>query len=412
MAALDPVDVFLAEPEDREDHPRESQRMNLRMLHLFLLSESDPKDVAADPRHQRYLLRLRARYEPGGPAAARMPGLIWPLTAFQMRDSVDVRGILDAAIANCRAHGGDWELGCALMFRTHVVVDSPGGLLGVDDDLAELRVLSLRVGDRWMRAQVCSAAGEAEMARGRFAEAEREYREALRLAYEVGAYAESPFLLARLAEIAYRSGDLDGALTALDEASAAAERHGVADARAFVLLLRAHIALHEGDLARAREECEATRAATAQGTPPPQFTAALDMLDAEITAAESGPEHALPLAAGTLRRAVAAQCAEAVTSAIVDGAADLLAQLGDFTRAVRLLAAADALRGPQPRPAPEQAEAERTEAAAREALDAERYEAERARGSSLTVADVLHELTEAVRSHAAPALGTRAPTNR
>lgn len=58
-----------------------------------------------------------------------------------------------------------------------------------------------------MRAQVCSAAGEAELARGRFVEAEGEYREGLRLAYEVGAYAESPFLIARLAEIAYRSGD-------------------------------------------------------------------------------------------------------------------------------------------------------------------------------------------------------------
>ena len=91
-----------------------------------------------------------------------MPGLIWPVTAFQMRDTVDVRGILDRAVENCRLYGGDWELGCALMFRTHMVVDSPGGLHGVDDDLAELRVLSLRVGDRWMRAQVCGAAAEAD----------------------------------------------------------------------------------------------------------------------------------------------------------------------------------------------------------------------------------------------------------
>ena len=48
------------------------------------------------------------------------------------------------------------------------------------------------------------------MARGRFAEAKGEYEEALRLAYEVGAYAETPFLIARLAEIAYRAGDRAG----------------------------------------------------------------------------------------------------------------------------------------------------------------------------------------------------------
>ncbi|WP_189931950.1 ATP-binding protein [Streptomyces aurantiogriseus] len=401
MAALDPVDVFLADPEGEKTHPRHAQRMNLRMLHLFLLSESEPKDVAADPRYQRYLLRLRARYESGGPEAARMPGLTWPLTAFQMRDTVDVRGILDMAVANCRAYGGDWELGCILMIRTHAVVDSPGGLLGVDDDLAELRALSLRVGDRWIRAQVCSAAGEAEMARGHFDEAEREYREALRLAYEVGAYAESPFLLARLAEISYRSGDVDDALAALDEANSAADRYGVADARAFVLLLRAFIALHEGDATRARELCAATREAMGEGTPPPQFTAALSMLDAELTAAESGPAQALPMLDETLRQAVSDQCAEAITSSIMDAAANHLARLQDFSRAARLLAAADALRGPHARPAPQHIHAERTDAAAREALGPERYETERTRGLSLTVTDVLQELTWAVRAHPA-----------
>ncbi|GAA2937947.1 hypothetical protein GCM10011428_65170 [Streptomyces violaceus] len=75
----------------------------------------------------------------------------------------------------------------------------PGDLDGADDDLAELRTLSRRAGDRWLRAQVFSAAAEAAMARGRFEEAKGEYEEALRLAYEVGAYAESPFLIARLA---------------------------------------------------------------------------------------------------------------------------------------------------------------------------------------------------------------------
>ncbi|MDQ0581954.1 AfsR/SARP family transcriptional regulator [Streptomyces rishiriensis] len=402
IAAIDPVEALLGTPAATDDaHPRHAQRMNLRMLNLFLLSEAEPKEMVADPRYQEYLARLRADYEPGGPMAARMPGLLWPLTAFQMRDMVDVRGVLDRAVANCRVHGGDWELGCALMFRTHMVVDSPGGLRGVDDDLAELRVLSLRVGDRWMRAQVCGAAGEAEMARGRFAEAELEYREALRLAYEVGAYAESPFLMARLAEIAYRLGDVDGALAALDEASNAADRYGVPDVRAFVLLLRSHIALYEDDMALARVLCDEVKVAAGAGTPPPQFTAALTMLDAELTAAESGPEHGLPMLADTLRQAVADQCAEAVTSSILDGAADLLGRLGDHPRATRLLAAADALRGPHPRPAPQGTRAEGTEAAAREALGAERHAAERALGTALTVTDALRELTIGVRDHPA-----------
>ncbi|MGW2050035.1 ATP-binding protein [Streptomyces sp. NPDC001858] len=410
MTAVDPIDAFLDEPTTADDdtHPeqghrpppghRHPHRMDLRMQHLFLLSEG-PKDVAANPRRREYLARLRAGYEPGGPQSARMPGMLWPLTSFQLRDTVDARAVLDAAVANCRAHGGDWELGCTLMFRTHIVVDSPGGLHGVDDDLAELRVLSLRVGDRWMRAQVCGAAGETAMARGRYAEAEQEYREALRLAHEVGAYTEAPFLIARLGEIAFRSGHVEGAMEALDEASSAADRHGLPDVRAFVRLMRAYIALHQGDAAHARVLCEETRAAIGEGTPPPQFTAALGMLDGDLTAVESGPEHGLSVLADTLRQAVADQCAEAITASIVDTAADLLARLGDFPRAARLLAAADALRGPYPRPAPEHARAERTEAAAREALGAERYAGECALGKPLTATDALDELTEAMRRH-------------
>ncbi|WP_416986377.1 AfsR/SARP family transcriptional regulator [Streptomyces sp. T028] len=421
MAAVDLIEAFLAEPADNrpadEDesggHPRHEQRLDLRMLHVFLLSESDPREVDGDPRHRTYLDRLQACFQPGGPRAARMPGLVWPVAAaFQLRGTIDVRRILDAAVANCRAHGGDWELGCTLMFRTHTVVDSSGGLVGVDDDLAELRAISRRVGDRWMRAQVCSAAGEAEMARGRFAQAEAEYREALRLAYEVGAYTEAPFLMARLAEIAYRSGDLTGAVAVLDEASTAADHYGVADARAFVILLRACIALEEGNVVHARELCDATIEEARQGTPPPQFTAAVTLLDAQLTAEESGPEQALPMLAEGLRRAVAEQCAEAITSALVDGAADLLARLGDHPRTVRLLVAADRLRGPHARAALQHERAERAESEARRALGAERHAAERARGADLTVTGVLEELAEGVRAHPAEAVSPPAATSR
>ncbi|MER6788180.1 BTAD domain-containing putative transcriptional regulator [Streptomyces sp. NPDC000658] len=412
MAATDPVDAFLDAPVAEDDeHCGRSWRMNLRMQHMFLLSESEPTDQVANARRQEYLARLRAAYEPGGPRSARMPGLVWPLTAFPARDTVDVRRMLDASVDNCREHGGDWELGCTLMFRTHMVVDSPGGLHNLDDDLGELRALSRRVGDRWMRAQVCGVAGEADLARGRFADAEREYREALRLAHEVGAYAESPFLIVRLAEIAYRSGDPEGATAALDEANDAADRYGVADVRAFALLLRVHIALDRGELALARALCDETRVAIGQGTPPPQVAALVGVLDAHLTAAETRPERGLPMLADTLGQAVADQCAEAVTSSIVDSAALLLVEIGDFPRAARLLAAADGLRGPHPRPAPQRGWAERAEAAAREALGGQRYAAERARVSAPTVADALHELTEAVRVHPDPP-PPRAATSR
>ncbi|OIJ95579.1 BTAD domain-containing putative transcriptional regulator [Streptomyces monashensis] len=396
VEAADPVGAFLAAPDGEAGHPLRELRSDLRMLFLFLTSESGAGlHLAADPRAPQYVARVRAAYEHGGPQAARLPGIVWPLTAYYLGGPADIGADMAASVANCRRYGGDWETGVALMYRTHVIVDSPGNLRGVDEDLAELRTLSRRVGDRWMRAQVCSAAGEAAMARGRFEEARGEYEEALRLAHEVGAHAEAPFLMARLAEIAYRSGDPKTALTALEEAEAAADRYTVREPKAFVLLLRAQITLREGETARGRALYEASCEAVRGGTPPPQFAAGLRMVEALVVAAESGPAHGLPILAEALREAVAQGCAESITAALVDTAAGLLARHGDLPRAIRLYAAADHWRAGTPRAEPEDTEAARVHADARAALPADRYAAERTRGASLGATEVLRELAPA-----------------
>ncbi|MFG2963840.1 BTAD domain-containing putative transcriptional regulator [Streptomyces sp. NPDC048288] len=402
----DLVGALLAAPRAEAGHPLYELRMDLRLFDLFLTSESGGSpDLVTDERAPEYITLVRASFEPGGPRAARLPGLIWPLTAWYLGNPVNVGPDLSSVVANCRTHGGDWEVGVTLMYRTHVLVDSPGNLRGVDEDLAELRILSRRVGDRWMRAQVCSAAGEADMARGRFAEAAGEYEEALRLAHEVGAYAESPFLLARLAEIAFRSGDRAGAEAALDRAAEASDRYGVAETKAYVAVLRAHIALHNGDLARARACYETARATTVGGPAPPQFMAAFHAVEALLTAMEQGPARALPIVAGALREAVEHRCAEAITAALVDIGADLLARLGDLAGAVRLFAAADHWRDGSARPEPERGRAEEVDRAARAVLTARRYTAERSRGAAFATEDVLRELSRTAAPSGASGTG-------
>ncbi|MCH0571995.1 winged helix-turn-helix domain-containing protein [Streptomyces sp. MUM 136J] len=398
-AVLDPVDAFLTAPDGESRHPRHDLRMDLRMLHLFYRSELPPADNPPDERTRQYVSRLLAHFERGGPRTARMPGIVWPLAAHFLGDPGDARTAMSTALAQCRAHGGDWEVGVTLMIRTHMAVDSSGGMERVDDDLAELRAIGRRVGDRWMRAQVSGAAGEAAMARGRFAEAEREYREALRLAHEVGAHAEAPFLLARLGEIAYRAGDRPAAVAALDESATAADRYGVADAKAFVLLMRAQMALDDKDTARARELHEEARQAAMRGTPPPQFSVMLGAVDALVRAAGSGPAHGLPTLAAAHREGVERRCAESVVAGTADIGAGLLAGLGDFARAARLLGAADRLRGGYPRPRPDADAAARAGTAARDALGAGRYAAEHARGAALTPDGTCSELDRAVADH-------------
>ncbi|MFJ8866128.1 hypothetical protein ACIRD6_10305 [Streptomyces sp. NPDC102473] len=127
----------------------------------------------------------------------------------------------DVLATTCAAHAAG-EYAVTRMTRAHMMVDTPDGMEGGGEDLAELRVLSRRVGDRFLRAQVASADAEAGMTRGRYEESRAAYQEALALAREVGAHGEEPFLLGRLAELSYRAGDLDAATKGLDEAEVAA----------------------------------------------------------------------------------------------------------------------------------------------------------------------------------------------
>ncbi|GGV73124.1 hypothetical protein GCM10010277_86770 [Streptomyces longisporoflavus] len=381
--------------DDGTDDPLHWSWMSLRMLRLFVATESGSTDELTGDDNRAYIARVRDAFARPGPAAARFPGLIWPFVAAFLDDSDAARAAMDQVVANCREYGGDWEVGVSLMFRTHLAVDAPGNLSGVDDDLAELRVLSRRAGDRWMRAQVSSAAGEAAMARGLHEEARAEYDEALRLAYEVGAYAETPFLIVRLAEIAFREGDRDLAMKALHEGGAEADRYGVADARAFMRMLQSMMALDAGDIAEARALLEASRADADRGSPPPQFIAGLRNVEANIVAAESGPEQALPLLRHALREALEGRCAELVIAALVDSGATLVSRLGDHPRAVRLLAFGTRLRNGTPRPMPERSDAEQVEQKARTSLGANRYNTEHATGTNLTAPEALTDLRAA-----------------
>ncbi|MFF3759885.1 ATP-binding protein [Streptomyces sp. NPDC002185] len=377
------------DPADPAD-PRHWPRMHLRMLHFFLAVESQSMGDFQEPETLALVRRVRDAFgkEPG-PEAARFPGLLWPFTAYLTEDPSTVRSLLDSAVDNCRRHGGDWELGVSLMFRTHMVVDMPGGMPGIDDALAELRVIARRVGDRWMAAQIASAAGEAHTMRGRHAEAGEVYEEALALAREVGAHAEAPFLLARLAELAYRLGDLETAEATLDEAAREADRYHVRDSQTYVCFLRAAFALHRRDIAEARAQLEEAGRTVALGTPPPHFEAAVVGIAARVEAYEGRGAAAVATAATALRIAREAQCADFITVGLGEGLAFALAEAGETALAVRVMAAVDHWRRDTPRSVPELRELEHLEARARAELDAPALEAARAAGTGLGLDEVL-----------------------
>ncbi|MBP2583636.1 putative ATPase/DNA-binding SARP family transcriptional activator [Streptomyces sp. PvR006] len=381
--------VALGDDPDDTDDPRYWPRMSLRMLHFFLEVESRTLRDFQEPEALALARRVRSAFgEPPGPEGARFPGLLWPFTAYLTEEPAVVLALLDEAVANCRRHGGDWEVGVSLMFRTHMVVDMPGGMPGIDEDLAELRVLARRVGDRWMGAQIASAVGEAHMLRGRTDEAGEAYEEALRLAREVGAHAESPFLLARQAELAYQKGDMEAAEKGLDEAAQEAERYRVRDTGVFVCFLRAGVALYRGEVAEARAQLEEAGRTIATGTPPPHFEAAFVGLSARVEAVE-GRSSAVATAVRALRGARDAQCAEFFVAGLGECLAVVLSATGEAALAVTVMTAVEGWRTETPRSVPGLKDLREVTDRALAALGASGVAAARAAGEGLGVDEVI-----------------------
>ncbi|GAA3762765.1 hypothetical protein GCM10023082_65460 [Streptomyces tremellae] len=390
--ALRRVDQVLAlGPEPgREDDPRYWPYRSLQLMRLFMLGENGGLDrIKAEPGGLAPVQRLIRTFDRPGPRSARFPGMLWGVLAFFVDPGLDIRRVMDDTLANVRRFGSPWETAVVLMGRTHLLADLPGGVQEVDAALGELRELCREVGDRWVLAQVSGAVGEAAMARGRFDAAREACEESLRYAREVGAYAEVPVLMARLAELSYRAGDLEGAEKGLAAAVQEAERIHVREAEAFLALLGAMLAISGEDAGRARTAIEAAKTEAGRGTPPPQFAVAVGMVEARIAAREEGgPRAALRSLVPVLRRAVAGGLAPTLLAQVAEAAAPMLLSTGDPAGAVRILAAAEIWRGPYPRSVPEAREAADVTARARAALTPEAYETARATGAVRTPPEV------------------------
>ncbi|MFE7097942.1 AfsR/SARP family transcriptional regulator [Streptomyces erythrochromogenes] len=386
--------LALTPARPREGTPAYWRRMRLQVFDMFLLAESNSAERFRTPEYRDLAVHIKAAFRHGSPETAVFPGILWPATSFLTGDVLEFHADLDQAVENCRRHAGEWELGVVLMLRTHVAIDVTGGLPTVDADLAELHAIAQRVGDRWTRAQVASAAGEIALSRGRYAEARTEFEECLRLAREVGAHVEAPFAIARIAEAAYSAGDLDDAERLLAEADEEADQHGgVYDVSAYARLLAALLALRRGDADRARTECELARVQTERITVPAQLTAGLDTVAAVLTAREQGPEAALALIGPALSAAVEGRCAERVLAGIAEAAARFLADAERPAEAVRALAAATAWRAGLSRSVPEADVVDGLPERTRALLGPERWAREEAAGAALTPAGLVAALT-------------------
>ncbi|MEU6442561.1 BTAD domain-containing putative transcriptional regulator [Streptomyces sp. NPDC047046] len=380
-----------ADPGVPPDDPRYWPRLHLRMLHLFLSSETDPDHENLTPAARRYVTGLRDLFaESDAPEATVFPGLLAAFAPFFLDTAEDAYPLIDGAVERCRRLGADWELATALMFRVHITVDAPRENADAQDDLGELRELCARTGDRWLGAQVASARAELAMAQGRYEDARVECEGALQLAQEVGAFAETPFLLARLAEIAHHSGDRPRAETHMARAAAVADETASLDAHAFLILLRARMALEDGAPHEADALCAQLRVVNGRTGGPPTWMAAFADTEIRVRAALEGADAALPQWREALAAAVSAHLSGSITASLLETGALLLMETGEHIAAVHALTIATRLRGPHARGPHEADLAARVTATTRAALGPGPHAEAVARGASLAPADLIH----------------------
>jgi predicted ATPase/DNA-binding SARP family transcriptional activator len=388
-------------PEDPSE-PLYWLRLDVRMLDFFVKSDRASQEQWYSPESKAEAAALMAAYRKGGPAAARFPGMLWPFAVYLFGGAVEVRRHTDEVVANCRVHGDDWSLAAALMFRTHVTVDSPGALAEAEADLAELRRLCAGLGDRWILAQLHGASAEIESLRCRYDHARADFEAALRLGTELGALGENPFLLGRMADLEHRAGDDETARKLCAQAEEEAERFAVWDALTYIRYVKAILLLRQGDTAAAGELADLVEGHAADGTPPPSFQVLVVGLKARVAAAEGDTRAALAGLAEAARQALAVGCPDPVVAEQVDAAAGVLAGAGDLPGAVRLSAVAGAVRGRLPRTVPERLADEELHRRAADALDPEVLAAARAAGAGHDRTTAVELLTELAGGPASP----------
>ncbi|KUJ65112.1 hypothetical protein ACZ90_50860 [Streptomyces albus subsp. albus] len=372
--------------------------VDLRLLDYFLVADRSTGAELTRPENVELARRICDAYAARvpGPRAARFPGILWPFGRYLLDGLLGVLMLFDDAIENCRRYGEEWALGAALMFRTHLAIDTPGGMAWAEAHWGELRGLSRRVGDRWMLAQVAGANGELAMAHGRYEEARASYEEALRLARELRAYTETPFLITRLADLAVHRRQPETALRLLDRADEEAQRYGVRDATAFNRVLRAHIELRAGNLSTARVLCDEARELARTASPPPQFWVAVDSLNARVEAETGELPAALRRTRDTLALGLESNCAETLLAQQALSTAVILRMCGEDRRAALLLGAAVGWQAGLPWTPMLAAEVAGIEEEARAALGQDVFAAQHAAGIRLTGPECLAQLDEAL----------------
>jgi hypothetical protein len=345
--------------------------------------------------------RILAVYTPELPQSYRFPALMRVFALFLAGQMGRMREMLDEVVEGCRAHGRTSDLAFILMLRAKMRNDMPEGLDGGAADGEESLALFTDAGDQWGMSQALAARGETLANQGMAEEAAAAYREAMKLAEELGAPQEVPMLMVQLGNALMKTDLAEGEQTV----RAALELVGPHNQAANGTILFGHLILaglhaEREEYAEAIAELDLLDSVRHTFGPmvPGVVSAMLACTRGWILARAGDPEQGLELLHGGWRllreiRGDAGVFAEQMTVMMMPAAAGVLrafaerdAAAAPARRAATLLGAHAGLNGPGGMHL-EQLDRTRAERSLRLLLGDEEYEAAHAEGGGLSLGE-------------------------
>jgi predicted ATPase/DNA-binding SARP family transcriptional activator len=289
--------------------------------------------------------------------------------------------LTSAALAGAEAVGDRWGIAAALADRAGQVT-AQGRLPDAHAQAERAATLFREVGDRWGQVQVTFVLGALAEYAGDYARAAEQHRAGLRMAEELGLWAEVSYQLSWLGRIALLERRFDEAEELHRRALEMAVAHGFAPGRIYALTGLALGARRTGDLDTAEEHLR-TVLAWHRGT---AAEAGTTLIRAELGfVAELRGDAEAALRLQLEGHAVARRTGDPRALALaLEGLAGAVALAGAHRHAARLLGAAAAARAGvgAPLPPAERGDVDRIAAAAEGVLGGEAFADEFAHGAT------------------------------
>ncbi|MFD1518972.1 BTAD domain-containing putative transcriptional regulator [Pseudonocardia yunnanensis] len=299
------------------------------------------------------------------------------------------------ALRTFRALDDRWGVAAALVDHMSQLM-AKGDLAGAGRAAARAAALFRDVGDRWGQVQASYAVGTLASIAGDYERATHQHREGLRMAEELGLWAEVSYQLSWLGRVALLDGRFAEATQLHEQALRTAVEHAFVPGRMYAATGLALGARRVGDLDAAEEHLHDLLAWHAGAVVDPGNALILAELGfvAELRG-DAAAATKLHLDGFAMARRVGDPRAVALA---MEGLAGALALVGEHVRAAQLLGAAAAARGSVGAPLPdaERGDVDRITATARGALGEQRFGNEFDRGAGM-------EPDELVQPLAAPA---------